>query len=192
MIPFQITFRDFPESDAVWLAVQKRVEKLETFFNNIVKCDVVISMPHRHRHAHRIYHIKIHLSMAGKDVFIDRDPEENEAHTDIYVAIRDAFNSAERILQDRARKMRGEIKDHRSFSFGKITRLFPDDGYGFIASGDGREIYFHSHCLLGDDFNQLKVGRDVRFTEEAGEKGPQVSSMALVGKMKRARLEKHT
>ena len=114
MIPFQITFRDFPTSDAVWLAVQGRVEKLETFFDQIVKCDVVVSAPHRHRHADRIYHVQIHLKIGGKDIFINRDPERDEAHADIYVAVRDAFDAAERLLRRRVEKMRREVKHHQS------------------------------------------------------------------------------
>jgi ribosomal subunit interface protein len=112
MIPFQITFRDFSSSDAVWVAVQNRVEKLETFFDRIVKCDVVISAPHRHRHADRLYHIQVHISIGGEDIHINREPEKDEAHTDIYVAIRDAFDAAERKLQDRIKRMRNQVKTH--------------------------------------------------------------------------------
>jgi hypothetical protein len=58
MIPFQITFLDFPKSDAVWMAAQKRIEKLELFFYRIIRFEVVISCPHRHRHADRVRKIR--------------------------------------------------------------------------------------------------------------------------------------
>lgn len=114
MIPYQITFRDFPESDAAWLAVQKRVEKLETFFDDIVRCEVVLSCPHWHRQTNRLYKVQIHISMPGKDVVISRDRLKNEAHRDIYVAIRDAFDAAERKLEDSVRLMRGQVKHHEN------------------------------------------------------------------------------
>ena len=112
MIPFQISFLDFPESDAVWIAVQNRIEKIEQFFDRIIRCEVTISCPHRHRHTDRLYHIQIRLFIPGDDVVVNRNPSKNEAHRDIYVAIRDAFNAAERILRERVRILRNEVKHH--------------------------------------------------------------------------------
>jgi hypothetical protein len=40
------------------------------------------------------------------------EPTRNEAHTDVYVAIRDAFNAAGRKLQDYARRQSGAVKLH--------------------------------------------------------------------------------
>lgn len=181
MIPFQITFLDFPESDAVWIAVQKKVEKLEHFFANIVRCEVVISCPHRHRHADRLYHVQIHLSMPGEDVIISHDREKNESHRDIYVAIRDAFRAAERQLQDRVRILRHEVKSHRQLmSEGKISKVFLDEGYGFLSTVDGREIYFGDDSLLEGKLDHLNIGQKVRFMEVPGEKGPLATSMRVI------------
>lgn len=101
MIPFQITFLNFPESDAVWMAVQKRVEKLEYFYRRISKCEVVVSCPHKHRHADRIFHVQIRVSIPGEDIIFSRNPDQDESHRDIYVAIRDAFDACERVLKER-------------------------------------------------------------------------------------------
>ena len=121
MIPFQITFLDFPESDAVWVAIQSRVEKLEHFYDRIVRCEVTVACPHRHRKMNRLYHVQIHLSIPGEDVYVNRNPSKNEAHRDIYVAIRDTFNAAERILQDKVRIVRHKVKFHEPTSTeGKI------------------------------------------------------------------------
>jgi ribosomal subunit interface protein len=112
MIPFQITFLDLPESDFVWVAVQKRIEKLEKHFDRIIRCEVVISCPHRHRHADRLYHVQVHIHLPGEDVIVSRNSPENEAHRDIYVAIRDSFNATDRILQDRINILRHNSKPH--------------------------------------------------------------------------------
>jgi ribosomal subunit interface protein len=108
MIPLQISFLDFPESDAVWMAVQKRVEKLEHFYDRIVRCEVAVSCPHRHRHTDRLFHVRIHIFLPGSDVVVNRDPSLNESHRDMYVAIRDAFDKAERVLQDKIHLMRNK------------------------------------------------------------------------------------
>jgi cold shock CspA family protein len=36
--------------------------------------------------------------------------------------------------------------------------------------------------LLGTDFDKLAVGIEVRFEEEQGERGPQASTVRLIGK----------
>lgn len=92
------------------MAAQKRIEKLEHFSDRMTRCEVVISCPHRSRHADRLYHVQIHIMIPGDDVIINSNPPQDETHRDIYVAIRDAFNAAERILEDKVRKVRQRVK----------------------------------------------------------------------------------
>lgn len=181
MMPFQITFLDFPESDAIWMAAQERIEKLEHFFNRVIRCEVVISCPHRHRHTDRLYHVQIRVVMPGEDVIINRNSPQDEAHRDVYVAIRDAFNAAERILEDKIRKVRHKVKFHEdNYEEGKISKVFYQEGYGFLNTTDGREFYFGENSVTNEDFDRLKIGQKVKFLEEPGEKGPQVTSMAVI------------
>ena len=58
----------------------------------------------------------------------------------------------------------------------------PEEGYGFLKTGDGREIYFHRNSVLDDAFARLKPGARVAFSEEMGDKGPQASTVKLLGK----------
>lgn len=182
MIPFQITFLDFAESDAIWIAIQKRVEKLEQFYDRIVKCEVTISLPHRHRHAARLYRIQIRIFLPGNDVIITRKPTQNEAYRDAYVAIRDTFNAAERLIQKKVHILRRMTKTHQNDSHpvGKISKLFSHEGYGFIATNDGREFYFNEKSIINKKFSLLKIGQKVRFSEELGEKGPQATSLTAI------------
>ncbi|HEV3242661.1 MAG TPA: hypothetical protein VGY14_05390 [Methyloceanibacter sp.] len=39
---------------------------------------------------------------------------KNQAHEDVYVAIRDSFDAAVRQLEDHARRLRGDVKSHAS------------------------------------------------------------------------------
>lgn len=187
MIPFQITFLDFPESDAVWLAVQKRIEKLEHFFERIIRCEVAISLPHRHRHADSLYHVQIRIFLPGDDIIITRKPVQNEAHRDVYVAIRDSFNAAERLLREKSRSFRDKSRAHLTESHhvsgqyvGKISKIFHQYGYGFLTTNDGREFYFDKNSILNKKFDSLEIGEKVKFMEELGEKGPQASSMSAM------------
>lgn len=60
--------------------------------------------------------------------------------------------------------------------------LNPQEGYGFLETPDGREIYFHRHSVLHGHFDDLQVGTEVTFVEEAGKKGAQASTVAIVGR----------
>jgi cold shock CspA family protein len=98
------------------------------------------------------------------------------------VAIREAFHAARRRLEDHARRKRVDVKTHEPMPQARVTKLFPAESYGYIETPDGREVCFHSNSVLKDRFKSLKIGSKVGFTEEAGEKGPQASTVRLITK----------
>ena len=100
-MPFDIIYRDFPESEAVSAAIEKNVAKLDKFVNGrAVSCHVVVSSPHRHHNKGHIYHVEVRLHVGNKDIVANHEPEKNHAHEDVMVAVRDAFSAAERQLKD--------------------------------------------------------------------------------------------
>ena len=103
--------------------------------------------------------------------------EENE---DPYVAVRNAFNTAARWLEEHARRKRGEVKTHEEPPAGRIIRIIPDQSHGFIITSDHREIYFHRNSVLNDDFSKLRLGVAVTFIEEQGKEGPQAARVAII------------
>ena len=101
----------------------------------------------------------------------------------MFLALRDAFDGVCRELQDYARVRRGEVKAHEprpERPHGRVIKLFPERGYGFLESEEGALVYFHEHSVLDGAFPRLSVGAEVRFEEEAGERGPQASTVAVV------------
>ena len=96
------------------------------------------------------------------------------------VAMRDAFLAAQRNLKEFSREQGGEIKNHEKKPRGFISVLFPDQGYGFLVSGEGYDVYFHKNSVINKDFERLEVGMEVRFSEEMGDKGPQASSVTVI------------
>ena len=176
-LPLQITFRDVSPSPAIEARIRDQAAELEQVYDHIVSCRVVVESPHRHQHQGRLFGILIDLAVPGRELVIGRDPSQNHAHEDVYVAIRDAFDAARRQLEDHARRQRGEVKHHEGPSEGRVARIFAEPGYGFIETPDGREIYFHRNSIVDGDFDRLEVGTAVRFAEEAGEKGPQASTV---------------
>jgi CspA family cold shock protein len=54
---------------------------------------------------------------------------------------------------------------------GSIKRL-TDRGFGFINTGNGKDLFFHSSSLQGVGFDALQEGQKVSYTEGRGQKGP--------------------
>src|SRR3989304_5428880 len=95
----------------------------------------------------------------------------------------DVFRAARRRLEDYERRHSGRVKAHEPTPRGRIARLIPAKGCAFIETPDGREIYFHRNSLLNADFDRLEVGDLVRYHEEAGEMGPQASTVHVERKL---------
>lgn len=175
--PPEISFRHVDYSEAVEAAVQERIERLERLYDPIMGCIVTIDAPHRQKHKGRIYTVDIDLSLPGAEVVVTRDPQKNHAHEDVYVAIRDAFDAAEKQIKKVSAMQRGEVKAHPIPPHGEVDDLFKEDGYGFIAAADGRRIYFHRNSVVDVDFEDLEVGDVVEFVARQGDEGPQASTV---------------
>jgi len=184
-LPLQISFRNMEHSEAVERAVVERAERLERFSGQIMGCRVTVEARHRHQQGN-LYHVRVDLTLPGHEIVVGREPALNHACEDVYVAVRDAFDAARRRLEDYARLRNQRVKVHESPPHGHIARLDSAEGYGFIETPDGREIYFHRNSVLNAEFGRLEVGDPVRFHEEAGEKGPQASTVHVERKVRAA------
>lgn len=173
-IPMQITLRNVDQSEALETRIREKAQKLESFFEHIISCRVVVDMPHNHKHQGRAFNIRIDVGVPGREIVVNRD-----RHEDVYVALRDAFDATRRQLDDYVQRMRGETKHHQAEFIGEVVRLFPDDGCGFILRSDGDELYFHRDNVVSPTFNQLNVGDEVKFIEELAAEGMQAKRVSI-------------
>jgi ribosomal subunit interface protein len=175
----QIRFRGMEPSPSVEEVIHERIGRLARFDDRITSCNVVVEAPHRHGHRGKIYHVRVDITVPGREIVAGRESEENHAHEDVYVAIRDSFNAAQRQLEDVARKMSGHrVKPHPETHHGTVVRLVPEEGFGFISGPDGREFFFRRESMASDSqWETLAVGNEVRFAEHEGEKGPYASAV---------------
>jgi cold shock CspA family protein len=200
LIPTQITLRGLAPDDALEDEIRERVSWLEQFYEGIVRCRVLVEIPHRHRHDGRHFHVRIETTVPGgppivvnhepslhgrkKDIEDDahrKDDEIESVHRYAGVAVREAFDAARRGLEDFAREQRGVVKAHEVPAHGDVVELAKEDGYGFIQAGEQR-IYFNRASVLDDAFDKLTVGAPVAFVQEKGDKGPQASTVRALGK----------
>src|SRR5687768_12947793 len=169
----QITTRDIPHSEALEGHIRQKAEKLETFYPNIIGCRVVVEIPHKHKHQGNLFNVRLDITVPGKELVVTREPNE-----DVYVALRDAFDAAKRQLEDFGRRQRGEVKAHQAVLRGRVVRLMPEEGYGFVATPDGQELYFHRENLANNNFEQLEEGSEVQFLEDIGSEGFQAKRVS--------------
>jgi len=181
-VPLEIVFHNVDRSPAVEAAVRERVAKLEQFVDNLTSCRVTVEAPHKNHQQGNLYTVRVDLRFPGGEAVANRSPSAHHAHEDVYVALRDAFKAARRQLQDRQRIKRGDVKPHEVPPHGRIASIDREQGSGRIATADGREVYFHRNSIVTGRFEQLEPGTEVRFSEETGEKGPQASSVHVIGK----------
>jgi cold shock CspA family protein/ribosome-associated translation inhibitor RaiA len=181
-LPLQLSFRNMEPSEAIEAVVRKKAAKLDSFASDIMSCRVVIEPAGRHHLHGNSYEVHLNITLPCGEIAITRGPSEHVKHQDITLAVRNAFDSARRKLEDHVRRQGGAVKAHRAKPFGRVTKLFPDEGYGFLVTADAREVYFHRNCVLGEGFDRLQIGAEVAFVEEEGAKGPQATIVKPGGK----------
>lgn len=173
-IPMQITLRNISHSEALEAHIREKAKKLESFFDHIVSCRVVVEMPHNHKHQGNPFNVRIDIGVPGREIVVNRD-----RHEDVYVALRDAFDAARRQLEDYVQRLHGAVKTHQQEYVGEVVRLFSEDGCGFILRANGDELYFHRDNVVSPAFHQLNVGDEVKFIEELAAEGSQAKRVSI-------------
>jgi len=194
--PLQITFRNMQAQPEAERWVRLEATRLQGFYKRIMGCRVAVERPKQRRNGSP-YYVRIDLTVPGGELLVRRQPsrktrarqagetqirkqlEPRNPGKDLRSAIQDSFKAAARRLQDFARRQRGEIKSLQSLPSAKVIRIFPEKGYGFLLTPEGREIYFHQGSVLNRAFGRLKPGTTVTFAEEPGEQGPQASTVRV-------------
>lgn len=170
----RITWHGIDRSDAIETYIRQRAAALEKFYPNITSCRVAVELPHKHQHQGKLYNVRIDLRVPHGEVVVNRDE-----HEDVYVALRDAFDAARRQLEDVLRRQRGATKVHATPLHGKVVRMLPEEGYGFIETADGESLYFSRENLVTPDFEQLDIGAEVQFIKEDAAEGPQAKRVSV-------------
>jgi cold shock CspA family protein/ribosome-associated translation inhibitor RaiA len=187
--PVEIDFQDLESSDQLRACVRRNISMLEERFGRITACRVVIRGPSERHRKGGAFDVSIQLSLPqGRGVDIGgsegraRDAETDNRLLDPVVALNDAFKRARRRLQDHARRMQGHVKAHDGPPIATVARFDDDAGFGFLETPDGREVYFHKNSILDGGTRQVTPGTRVTFFEEMGDKGPQASTVRVLGK----------
>lgn len=183
-IPLEVSFRGVEKTHAVERLIGEQAAKLEQVCDHIVSVRVTVEKPQEHQRNGNPYRVRVIARIPpGHELVAARDPVERDLHDPLDKVIRETFHALGRQVKEVNERQKGLMKRHPAQETGGvITKLFREQGYGFILSPEGQEIYFHRNSVLNRDFDRLMLGVGVRYVEEPGEKGPQATTVELTDK----------
>ena len=185
-VPVEITYRNLEKSEVIDNLVREKIAKLEQFCNHITSCRVAIEKNNERPSSGSPYRVRFDITVPpSHEIAAVCNPGEGDQYDELDTVIRHAYEAARRQVVELTQRQNNKVKDHPAQEMGAIvSKLFPEDGYGFIKTLDnGREIYFHRNSVSGDRFDELKEGAGVHFSETQGEMGPQATTVHLVNKL---------
>jgi ribosome-associated translation inhibitor RaiA len=106
--PLKISFQGGDTSEALSRSIGDHVEALEKVYGRMTACHVMVQVPDR---LNGPFAVHVHMALpGGMDLNIDHTPASDDRFFDPQFAVNDAFRRAKRLLKDRARKRRGDVK----------------------------------------------------------------------------------
>lgn len=180
--PAHIEFEHVTPSPKLQAAIEGHIAELEKRYGRATAGRIIVRGPGDRHKTGGQYQVSIRLVLPeGREVNVGRTPMEDERYADLTFAVDDAFKRARRQLQDQVRVMHGQTKLHEGEPVGTVVRIDPSGEFGFLEGVDGQEIYFNCNSVVEGRAN-IAVGSRVSFVEEAGEKGPQASTVKVLSK----------
>ena len=182
--PLEIAFHNMDSSASLEARIRERVDRMHRYFKHINSCHVVVELDHKSQGAPKNYHVRIETRVPGKELVVSQDPGKGD-HFDPLQTVNNAFDAMDRQLEQFSQTVRGDVKTHEGPPTGRVRQLFSE--YGFVATTDGRDIWFHRNAVANDGFDDLQEGQPVELTisQEGNEgMGPQASSVRPTSKMR--------
>jgi len=153
-------------------AVEARLQSLAADHTDLIDVWVRGKQTGHHRHGGQEIHIS--CQARGADLVAKRTRPDLGLALDEAI---DAFEREVRKLRDKREKSRTD-RPAPPPVLGIIDKVFLDDGYGFILTDAGEQVYFHQNALQdGLELGRLSEGDRVGLNVEPGDKGPQANAV---------------
>jgi cold shock CspA family protein/ribosome-associated translation inhibitor RaiA len=183
--PLEITFRGVQKAQFIENLIREKVSKLEKACDHITSCRVAVEKPQHFQKTGNPFRVRIDIRVPRHhEILIKRECTEGDMHDSLKKVLGSAFDSAFLAVHEISHRQHRQVKSHMTDETTAIVhRIFPEEGYGFLVTKGGRELYFHANSLLRKRFEQLRIGDVVRFTEELGREGPQAATVELLDRL---------
>lgn len=147
--------------------ITQRLEELNARYEDILHARVTLEKNMHHQKGSDA--ARVFLTLSGQTLSATRTAATLDD------ALYEALDVISRELHDFRTVRQHAAKTPGPRPRGRIVRLFPERGYGFIETESHRDVYFHANSVHGVPFEQLAVGMTVDLDIEAGHAGPQAS-----------------
>ena len=152
--------------------VERRVQGLAHGHSDLIDLRITgHTTPH---HQHGAQEVRITCQARGGEIVAAR------TRPDLGLALDEALDVFEREVQRmrEKRRDRGRALPPEPPCLGIVDRIFREEGYGFIITDDGEQVYFHRNAVKeGLDFERLEEADRVSLNVEPGQKGPQATTV---------------
>jgi cold shock CspA family protein/ribosome-associated translation inhibitor RaiA len=175
-VPPEIAFRNVEPTEALHALIREGIDSLEKVHPRLTSCRVMVEA-----NARGFPHVRIDVGIPGSELVVHEEPAVDAANREVQQVVREAFDIARRQLREHRKRLSLDSKRRELPPHGRIVRLVmdaPGDRYGFLLTGDGRQIYFHENAVREVEWDELEEGMEVRFVEAGGKEGPQASVVA--------------
>jgi cold shock CspA family protein/ribosome-associated translation inhibitor RaiA len=157
-------------ADELRSAVEQRLAALAAGHDDLI--DVRITANTTPHHKHGAQEVRIVCEARGRQLVAARERLEAA------LALDEALDAFERELRE-LRRQRNDPRRRAPAAppeLGIVDRVFRDEGYGFILTDSGEQVYFHRNALHGGlAFEALAEGQRVGLNVEPGEQGVQAT-----------------
>lgn len=139
-----------------------------------------------------VVHKNTGLRYAVVDVSADEvllSPETDDGMQDLMVPVSlfcEEFIASERYAAPRRPRARGRRPPAaRAMPTGpkvrgRVKKLVPERGFGFVRGDDGKEVFFHRSGLGPNEYDSLSEGDLVEYVVQEGPRGPRAENVRMV------------
>ncbi|HEY3351744.1 MAG TPA: HPF/RaiA family ribosome-associated protein [Polyangia bacterium] len=184
-VPLEISYRWVEKSAALDEQIRREVARLERVCEYISSCRVSVELPREHVRTGNPFRVRVDMTVPpGHELCARQEPGEGKTHDAVQTVVKETFDAARRQLEKLVRRQRGDVKSHPEEEENEafVVRLFPQEGYGFIKTAAGDEVYFHHNAVTNHGYDRLTIGTGVRFVARDGVNGPQASTVEIIDK----------
>jgi ribosomal subunit interface protein len=175
-IPPEITYRGVEKTGAIEALINEKIAKLERVCDHISSCHIAVEKEQERPRDRSPYRVRLDITVPpGHELAAESTMSNQSQYVELDTVIRDAFEKAWRQLRDLSEQQheydKGQVNDGAQDTTALVTKLFPEQDYGFLKTLDGQDIHFTRNSVTNNNFDRLEVGTGVRFEAIEDEQG---------------------
>lgn len=148
--------------------IEERMAALQRGHDDIIHGRVTLTKNRHHKKLDNVAEALVLVTVPARQTITSRKEDKTFEE-----AIRAAFDAVAIELRKFREKRADKVVRVEPLPQlrGVVSKVFPEQGYGFILMDGGGEVYFHKNALKGISFTEMEDGLEVLFESEPGEKG---------------------